>query len=159
MNVRRATHADAEAAGSILDEATVHVATLGYDQWPVPFPRDELAQRIERGELYLVEVDGEPAATMTLLWDDPFLWGEPPDAAYVHKLAIRRMFAGRGLGEAIVEWADRRAAAAGRRYLRLDCMRDNDRIRGYYERLGFEHRGDRDDPRFPVALYERRVRP
>jgi ribosomal protein S18 acetylase RimI-like enzyme len=146
--------------GSILDEATAYVATLGHDQWPVPFPQDELAERIERGELYLVEVDGEPAATVTLLWDDPFFWGtQPPDAAYVHKLAIRRVFAGRGLGEAIVEWADRQAAAAGRRYLRLDCMRDNDRIRRYYERLGFEHRGDRDHPRFPAALYERRIRP
>jgi len=38
-------------------------------------------------------------------------------------------------------------------------MRDSDRIRGYYEQLGFEHRGDRDDPRFPAALYERRARP
>jgi ribosomal protein S18 acetylase RimI-like enzyme len=160
VKVRRATHADTEVAGLILDEATAYVTTLGYDQWPVPFPPDELAQRIERGELYLVEVDGEPAATVTLLWDDPFFWGaQPPDAAYVHKLAIRRVFAGRGLGEAIVEWADRQAAAAGRRYLRLDCMRDNDRIRSYYERLGFEHRGDRDHPRFAAALYERRIRP
>jgi hypothetical protein len=32
------------------------------------------------------------------------------------------------------EVADRRAAAAGRRYLRLDCMRDNDGIQAYHER-------------------------
>jgi GNAT superfamily N-acetyltransferase len=66
--------------------------------------------------------------------------------------------AGRGLGVAIVEWADGQAAAAGRRYLRLDCMRENDGIRAYYERLGFDHRGDIDHPRFAAALYERPVR-
>ena len=31
-------------------------------------------------------------------------------------------------------------------------------IREYYERLGFEHRGDKDHPRFAAALYERPVR-
>ena len=64
----------------------------------------------------------------------------------------------RGLGARIVEWAERRAAAAGRAYLRLDCKRDNPGIRGYYERLGFEHRGYFDQPHLPVALYERPIR-
>jgi GNAT superfamily N-acetyltransferase len=158
--VRRATHDDAAAAGSILDEATRYSAThVGFDQWPVPFPADELAQRIDRGELYVAEIEGEPVATLTLLWDDSSFWGErPPDAAYIHKLAVRRSFAGRGIGRDIVAWAEREAGAAGRDYLRLDCLRDNTGIRAYYEELGFEHRGDFDDPRrFPVALYERPI--
>ena len=161
MNVRRALPADAAAAAGILDEATAYVSTLGFEQWPVPFPQDELAHRIERGELYVVDVDGQPAATLTLLWDDPAYWGErPPDAVYLHKLAVGRAFAGRGLGAAIVDWVDGHAASAGREFVRLDCQRDDAGIRTYYERLGFEHRGDWDgDPRFPVALYERRTRP
>jgi GNAT superfamily N-acetyltransferase len=161
VNVRRAQLADAAVAAEILDEATAYVSTLGFEQWPVPFPQDELAHRIERGELYMVDVDGEPAATLTLLWDDPAFWGNrPPDAVYLHKLAVRRAFAGRGLGSAIVEWVDEHAASAGREFVRLDCQRDDAGIRTYYERLGFEHRGDKeDDPRFAVALYERRTRP
>jgi GNAT superfamily N-acetyltransferase len=160
VNVRRAVPADAPLAAEILDEATAYVGTLGFDQWPVPFPQDELARRIERGELLMVDVDGEPAATLTLLWDDPAFWGErPPDAVYLHKLAVRRAFAGRGLGAAIVEWVDGHAASAGRDFLRLDCRRDDARIRAYYEQLGFEHCGDMDDDsRFAVALYERRTR-
>jgi GNAT superfamily N-acetyltransferase len=161
VNVRRALPTDAAVAAEILDEATAYVAKLGFEQWPVPFPQDELAHRIERGELYLVDVDGEPAATLTLLWDDPAFWGErPPDAVYLHKLAVRRSFAGRGLGAAIVEWVDEHAASAGRGYVRLDCQREDVGIRSYYERLGFEHRGDMDDDsRFAVALYERPTRP
>jgi GNAT superfamily N-acetyltransferase len=159
VNVRAARSEDARTAGEILDEATAFMAALGYDEWPVPFPQHELTMRIELGELYVAESDGEIAATFTLLWDDPTFWGErPPDAAYLHKLAIRRRFAGRGLGAALVDWADAQAAAAGRRFLRLDCQRDDPGIRAYYERLGFEHRGDVDHPRFAAALYERPVR-
>ena len=60
----------------------------------------------------------------------------------MHKLAVRRDRAGRGIGAAVVEWANAEAAEAGREFLRLDCLCDNPRIRDYYEDLGFEHRGD-----------------
>ena len=150
MKVRAAGPQDVELVARMLDEA---------GEWPRPFPREELDERIERGELFVVDLDGEPAATFTLLWDDPSFWGErPQDAAYLHKLAVRPRFRGRGIGARVVEWAERRAAEAGRAYLRLDCRRDDPRIRGYYERLGFEHRGDVDPPRFPAALYERPIR-
>jgi GNAT superfamily N-acetyltransferase len=159
VKVRTARPEDAQTAGEILDEATAYLATLGYEEWPVPFPQEELLMGIKRSELYVAESNGEIAATFTLLWDDPTFWGErSPDAAYLHKLAVRRQFAGRGLGAALVEWADAQAAAAGRRFLRLDCQRNDPGIRAYYERLGFEHRGDIDHPRFAAALYERPVR-
>ena len=150
MNVRAAGPEDVELVAGMLEES---------GEWRRPFPRDELAGRIERGELFVVDLDGEPAATFTVLWDDVPFWGEqPPDAAYLHKLAVRPPFRGRGLGARIVEWVERRAAEAGRVHLRLDCRRDDPRIRGYYERLGFEHRGDVDHPRFAAALYERPIR-
>jgi GNAT superfamily N-acetyltransferase len=137
------------------------VAELGFPQWPFPFPRAEVAAAIERNEVYVAEVDGEPVATATILADDPVYWGErPPDALYVHRLAVRRDHAGRGIGAALVEWADARASAAGRRFLRLDCLRNDPGIRAYYEQLGFEHRGDFDDHLrdLLLSLYERPVR-
>ena len=160
MKVRRATSDDVPLVAEMVDEATAYVGMKGYDQWPAPFPQDELRDRVGRGELYVVEVDGEPAATFTLLLDDPFFWGErPPDAVYLHKLAVRRAFAGRALGERIVEWIVVEAAARGRDFVRLDCHRDIAWIRCYYERLGFELRGEKENDRFSWALYERRVRP
>ena len=65
-----------------------------------------------------VEVDGEPVATFTLLLDDPKFWGErPPDAVYLHKLAVRRAYAGRGLGARIVDWVDGEARRLGRPFV------------------------------------------
>jgi GNAT superfamily N-acetyltransferase len=143
---------------TLLDEATVWVGERGYEQWPLPFPREEVEAAIERGEVYVAELDGDVVATVTLLWDDPTYWGRrPPDAGYVHKLAVSRACSGQRIGHAIVEWADRTAAAAGRDFLRLDCLRDNPGIRAYYERLGFEHRGDLVVNGRAMSIYERHV--
>jgi len=148
------------AVATLLDDATVWVGERGYEQWPLPFPREEVAAAIDRGEVYVAELDGDVVATVTLLWDDPTYWGErPPDAAYVHKLAVSRACSGQRIGHAIVEWADRTAAAAGRDFLRLDCLRDNPGIRAYYERLGFEHRGDSVVNGRGMSIYERRIHP
>jgi GNAT superfamily N-acetyltransferase len=158
VKIRRCQERDVAAVGSLLDEATVWVGQRGYEQWPLPYPREELAAAVERGEVYVAELDGDTVATVTLLWDDPTYWGEcPADAAYVHKLAVSRACAGQRIGQVIVEWADRTAAAAGREFLRLDCLRDNPGIRAYYERLGFEHRGDLVVDGRDMSIYERRV--
>jgi predicted N-acetyltransferase YhbS len=160
VNVRRAHQEDAVTVAGLLDEATVWVNDLGFSQWPLPFPRDQLAAAIDRGEVYVVESeDGEAVATVSMLLDDPMYWGvQPPDALYVHKLAVRRDQAGRGIGAAIVEWANAEAAEAGREFLRLDCLGDNAGIRDYYEDLGFEHRGDLVLDGRKMSLYERPVR-
>ena len=158
MRVRPATQEDAPVVAALLDEATVWVGERGYEQWPLPFPLEELAAAIDRREVYLAEADGETVATVTRLWDDQMYWGErPPDAAYVHKLAVRRACAGQGIGRAIVEWADKTAAKAGRQFLRLDCLGDNPGIRRYYEDLGFEHRGDLVVNGRTMSIYERHV--
>jgi GNAT superfamily N-acetyltransferase len=160
VNVRQAGAEDAGTVAGLLDEATRWVRDLGYEQWPLPFPRDELAAAIDRAEVFVVEDEGDAVATVTLLQEDPTYWGErPPDALYVHKLAVRRDRSGRGIGAAIVAWANAEAIEAGRDFLRLDCLRDNPGIRDYYEQLGFEHRGDLFYDGRPMSLYERAVRP
>jgi GNAT superfamily N-acetyltransferase len=146
------------AVGGLLDEATIWVGERGYEQWPLPYPREEIAEAIERGEVYVAELGDDVVATVTLLWDDTRHWGErPPDAAYVHKLAVSRARAGQRIGRAIVEWADATAAAKGRSFLRLDCLRTNPGIRRYYEELGFEHRRDQVIHGRDLSLYERTV--
>jgi len=160
VKVRPAGPEDASTVAELLDEATRWVHELGYEHWPLPFPRDELAAAIDRAEVFLVVEEGDAVATVTLLWEDPMYWGErPADAVYVHKLAVRRDHSGRGIGAAIVAWANAEAVDAGREFLRLDCLRDNPGIRDYYEQQGFEHRGDLIQGGRPMSLYERPVRP
>jgi ribosomal protein S18 acetylase RimI-like enzyme len=157
--IERAVAADVDAVAAILTEAADWVAGLDHPQWPSPFPREQVVQLVERGELYVARLDGEVAATVTLQWSDVPYWGErPPDAGYVHKLAVRRDFAGRGVGHALVAWAEAETLAHGRSYLRLDCLAANPRIRRYYEELGFAGCGEIERGGLRMALYERDCR-
>jgi hypothetical protein len=53
--------------------------------------------------VYLVTKGAETVATVTLLWHDPSFWKEREDAAFVHRLAVRRGHP--GLGRSLLDWA------------------------------------------------------
>jgi GNAT superfamily N-acetyltransferase len=84
-------------------------------------------------------------ATLQLQWSDPFFWGQADadaDAGYVHRLAVRRDHAGRGMGVRLLDWADEQVRARGRSWLRIDVVSGNLSLRRYYEAVGFGHRRD-----------------
>ena len=81
----------------------------------------------------------------------------PGDAGYVHGLAIRRDFAGKGLGREFLRWAEDRVAASGKKYLRLDCAAENRALNEYYRRAGFSYRGEALVWGLEVSLYEKKV--
>jgi hypothetical protein len=69
-----------------------------------------------------------------------------------------RAWAGRGIGQMLLDWASAQVAASGRKWLRLDCMRGNTKLHAYYQRLGFTHLGDVDLPhRTSGSLFQRRA--
>ena len=70
-----------------------------------------------------------------------FWLGDPDvdDALYLGKMIVARSHAGRQLGDAIMNWAGEVAHHAGRRWLRLDCRRDNHGLHRYYKDRGFTH--------------------
>jgi ribosomal protein S18 acetylase RimI-like enzyme len=159
LDVRRAGPEDVDEIVGMLSEAAAWLIAQGIRQWPDPFPRDRVEALAGRGDFHVARLDGETVGTLALLWSDPTFWGErPDDAGYVHALAVRRSCAGRGLGARLLGWAEERVARAGRGYLRLDCRAENSALRRYYERHGFEPRGEVAVDEFTSALYERRCR-
>ena len=144
----------------ILGEAAEWLASRGIpDQWkPGSFSRESFLDQIRRREVYLAGLGEEVVGTITLQWTDETFWKEAaPDAGYVHKLAVKRAFAGRGLGLRMLEWAARQASTAGKKYLRLDCVADNKRICEYYERAGFMPRGNMQHSLWKLRLYEKKL--
>jgi len=157
VKVERADPEALDEVVAVLSEAAAWLRSRGVVQWPYPYPAEWVAASIERGETYLARENGAVLGTITLRWADPAFWGEqPPVAGYVHGLAVRRAFAGRG--PELLDWADGQVREAGRDLLRLDCRTDNVRLRAYYEQQGFEHRGDATVDDFRTSLYERRCR-
>jgi ribosomal protein S18 acetylase RimI-like enzyme len=160
LEVRRAGRDDVDEIVDVLSEAARWLLARGIRQWPDPFPRERVASLVERGDFYLASLAGETVGTLALMWSDPAFWGErPADAGYVHALAVRRGWDGRGLGARLLGWAGERIAAAGREYVRLDCLAENAALRRYYERQGFEPCGEVAVEDFTSVLYERRCGP
>jgi GNAT superfamily N-acetyltransferase len=124
----------------------------GIDQWSLPFPPEQMAASIARGEVFLFKehVSADAAATVTLDREaDDLLWTpkeQLADALYVHKLTVDRAHAGSGLGARILDWAGNRAALAGARWLRLDAWTTNPQLQAYYLNLGFQHVRTVEDP-------------
>jgi ribosomal protein S18 acetylase RimI-like enzyme len=136
--LRPAAPDEVPAVAALLSRAARELRARGLDQWPDPFPADLVAASVARGETTLALEGAHLQGTLALSWSDEAFWGrKPPDAAYVHRLAVSPLVAGRGLGAALLARAGAEAARAGRPWLRLDCGADNAGLRAWYEGLGF----------------------
>ncbi len=156
--MRRARPEDVERAAAILEEAAGWLRSRGIEQWPARFQREVIADDIRCRDCYLAWEGAEPVGTFCLQDADQQMWGDrPPDALYLHRLAVRRSHA--GLGRELLAWAERATAEAGKRYVRLDCWAANPGLRAYYERAGYVHQGEKWlSGGFTASLYEKAVR-
>ena len=172
MTMPRILSARSEDLGryiDLLEEVADWLEARGIKQWRsgnFRLSAAYYAQSIELDEVQLAFIGDELVGTLRLLLREPIVWPEvvEDDAVYVYNLAVRRAWASKRLGSQLLEWAEDRAGSLGRRYVRLDCMADNQFLRGYYVQAGFEERGEIDAP-FPAPVgtlrlrrYEKRVR-
>ncbi|MFI8069815.1 GNAT family N-acetyltransferase [Streptomyces sp. NPDC086033] len=125
----------------LLREASEWLASRGIDQWQYPPHRDRISAALEQGVCFLVFEDAEPIATFQMdAFADPEFWtpaDEPDSALYMHRMAVSRRAAGGGVGGTMLDWAGDRAAAQGKRWLRLDAWKDNEGLHRYYKAVGF----------------------
>jgi GNAT superfamily N-acetyltransferase len=158
--LERARAEDADVLMDMFEEAARWLTGRGIVQWePGSFDRRPLLGSIARGEVYVARLDGQIAATLTLQWEDRETWGDmPPDGAYVHGFVVRRAYGGQGLGRRMLEWAERQAAAAGRTFLRLDCVAGNPALNRYYQDAGFTLK-EVVGQEWRSSLYEKRCAP
>ncbi len=160
--IEQAQPSDLDTVLDILEEAASWLTSRGIDQWqPGLFRRirrQSIADQVSRGEVYLARRDGQPVGTLTLQWADQMFWGNvSDDAGYIHRLAIRRAYAGMELGHHLLQWGEGKVASAGRDYLRLDCMAENQALRQYYEQAGFTSRGEIQGQGWKASLFEKKV--
>jgi GNAT superfamily N-acetyltransferase len=117
---------------------------------------DQIAADVAAGLFFLAEYSNHAAGTLKFQLEDPVFWPDASheDAAYVHRLAVRRRYAGRGLSAELLRWAAERTHTLGRRLLRLDFEASRQRLREIYERFGFRHHSDAQVGTYLVSRYE-----
>jgi GNAT superfamily N-acetyltransferase len=157
IQVRQANPEDAGEVASILQEAARWLMESGTPMWKThELDAGVIAADVGAGLCFLAEVGGERAGTLKFQLEDELFWPEMPagQACYLHRLAVRRKFAGLGVSSALLGFAVERARSLGRPFLRLDCESHRPRLRSLYERFGFRHHSDRQVGPYHVARYE-----
>jgi GNAT superfamily N-acetyltransferase len=138
-----ATQAEIPVLAEILTAAYRYKLKHGDTSWGSSrsdiFTNKEVAQQLTMGITYLAYLEDRAVGTYLLQWDDREIWGEqPPNAGYLHRLAITKGQHGYNIGQQLITHAAGEVRAKQRRFLRLDCIAANGGLCTYYEKHGFQ---------------------
>ncbi|MGE8131878.1 GNAT family N-acetyltransferase [Methylobacterium sp. NPDC080182] len=161
MKIEISSRHDVPAVVSILKEADEWLSGNNQSLWTaneIGFER--ITQDVDAGKYYAAYKNMQIAGVMRLEKEDTYFWPEisPGTSIYVHKLAVRRVWAGKGVSEALLNYAKIFARELMCDYVRLDCFANRERLRLFYEKNGFSLRdvnrkGSIDYARYEAFLY------
>lgn len=160
---RKCTEQDRDHLHALRNHVERWLAQRGFEQQGDEYwsKRAHLAidRLLDAGRFVALCVDDWPVAVAALAHPDMDFWTEDDNLAAGSYVA-RMMSAdhGHGYGAQLLDVLAVAAAAQGRSFIRLDCMRENTALHDYYRRLGFRlvRIVERDD-RESGALFERPV--
>ena len=156
FSISTACGEDYVAVAEILEEAATWLRQNGEELWrPEDLRRDGIASDVSAGIYRKAVTGGELAGCYRFQTEDPEYWDDVPhrDSAFIHRVAVRRRFAGCGLAAMMIDAAKDEARALGKRFLRLDCA-DRPKLRAVYERQGFRFHSMKSRDPYTVARYE-----
>jgi GNAT superfamily N-acetyltransferase len=158
INLRRVKDTEFDVVYGILHENATWLLSKGIFQWPLDWLesiRPEIRASIHAELFYAIEIENTVVAVLEIRTAPELLWGNNQDEAhYIHKLAIRRKYSDGGLGRKILDIIKSKAQQKNIKFLRLDCVAHNDKLREYYESCGFNLKGIVDAGEVNLALYE-----
>jgi N-acetylglutamate synthase-like GNAT family acetyltransferase len=157
LSIRQAALQDIDVVADILREAAAWLEQSGMPLWREDeLQRNNISAEVRSGLFFLAECDGEPAGTIKFQLEDKLFWPDVPqdDSVFIHRLAIRRRFAGGEVSSALLLWAIARTHMLGRRYVRLDYEASRPRLATLFERIGFLFHSHRQVGSYYVARYE-----
>ena len=157
FSMRPAEPCDVAIVSAVLTEAALWLEQTGKALWRA---EDMTVEKVlpDIGRYFIAEVNGEVAGILKLQLKDRIFWPDfaEDDSAYIHRVTVRRSFAGRGISRSMLLWAADHARSLGKKYLRLDCEAGRPRpgLRAVYENFGFGHHSDRKVGPYQVARYQ-----
>lgn len=164
VSVRRATPGDEEALWAIQLHREQWLTQKGMpslaSNFDVTGQRAFLREHLVKSEVWVFEEKGRIIGQLRMHSEDKAFWGprDEPAAGYVHGLSIAEHCHGRGLGLAILRWAEAQWKLRGKRFNRLDCSAENTRLLDYYRSSGYIDAGDVTLPNgWKARLFEKEL--
>lgn len=152
---------EVEEAIKVMREAAIWARSAGLKVWKdEALTRENLLKYAGEEEFCVGQVSGKNACCMILQWEDKLFWpkAEKNEAGYVHKLCVRREYAGQGLPAKMMEFAIVECKKRNINYLRLDTGWNKVKLCNLYKSLGF-HLVDKfiSDCGEAFALFEMKI--
>ncbi len=148
---------------SVMRESAQWLINSGKPLWRLEDLSEHNLQ-YETCEFYVVWLGNESVGAFILDFDGGFIWQYSPESAgYIHKLSVRRKFAGKGYSKILIEYAaDICRKRCNIKYLRLDCDLHRKKLCRLYESCGFELAGTKSFNtekfgRIGCALYQKEI--
>lgn len=100
-----------------------------------------LSKKYKICEFYICYIDNQPAGCVAITDCDKTYWPEiiPGKSLFLHKLAVKRRFAGKGISIELIKYAKMVAINRKIYTIRLDCNKDRKKLRTFYEKQGFKY--------------------
>ena len=103
---------------------------------------DTTRRRCGRGDCFIAELAGRIVGTITLSYHNPAAsngtpWYERPDVAHFMQFAVEPSLQRQGIGSALVDAVERRAAERGMSEVALDTAEPAADLIAFYERRGY----------------------
>jgi len=117
---------------------------------------NSLSKDYQINNFYIDYHNGVPAACIAITDLDSKYWSEIPqgESLYIHKLAVKREFAGKGISKELINFAKKLSLKNGINSLRLDCNLQRNKLRMLYENEGFVYVDRKNlEKNYDMALY------
>lgn len=129
-----------EALTALIHAAYAPLAAAGMRYWATHQTVEDTAERCGRGESWVAELDGRLVGTITLQGPTATsgcAWYDRPEVAKFQQLCVDPALKGSGLGAAMMDLVERRAAELGAGELALDTSEHAHGLIGLYQRRGY----------------------
>jgi GNAT superfamily N-acetyltransferase len=160
VQIRPAQPDESRCIQEILLEAARWLESKGMVMWrDNELQEAAIASDTAAGLFHVAVAKEEIVGVVKFQLEDPLFWPDVPEgeSAFVHRLAVKRAYAGRGVSTALLSWAVMRARSLKREFLRLDCEAHRHRLRQVYEAFGFTLHSNRQVGPYFVSRYEMRL--
>lgn len=156
--IRKATNKDIVYIEEILQDVVLWMHDNGIGNlWNKDNIKwNHLSRMYEIGDFYIAFYKDMPVACMAITDYDSNYWNEIPkgESLYIHKLAVKRMYAGMGISTKLIDFSKNLAYRRKIETIRLDCNKQRTKLCKLYENNGFRYEKEKFVAKnYLIALY------
>jgi GNAT superfamily N-acetyltransferase len=142
MQIINSSIKDIDTIFQFFDAAINYQRKNGYQLWP-QFSRKMIGTEIKENRHWKIIDEEKILCVFSVMYNDPVIWGEmdKDPSVYLHRIAVNPEFKGKKIMVAIRHWGIAHAKETGKIYLRMDTWGENETIRNYYIKCGYNYIG------------------